>query len=373
MKLSGRFLNLVNQLLASFDGEALIAHLVVYVANSAKGDSPTLDAIGEWPHLGKALPTVESDPELRTPSPLRRWYPLQEESILLGVLRVETISSLKSWPESLDHRLNSTASVLGKSLASELDRQRLINELSEQREQISLMVHQLRNPLAALRTYAQLLLRKLGPESKDINLVEGLLSEQAQLTQYISALDQLSQDKLPSNDLNPPPLLLPPVLANNPSFKNIRNLLEPLIDRASAMANLSGRKWFAPSIWPDWTSQNSTEKDGIIAEIVANLLENAFRYSSNNSAIGLFLNNQGLCVWDSGQEIDKDDKEKIFNKGFRGKNSQSTFGTGLGLAVGRELAQDLGGTLILEIPPSEFDKALPASGNAFVLSLSNHD
>ena len=35
----------------------------------------------------------------------------------------------------------------------------------QQRLQLNLMVHQLRNPLAALRTYAQLLLRRLGPDS----------------------------------------------------------------------------------------------------------------------------------------------------------------------------------------------------------------
>jgi len=36
-------------------------------------------------------------------------------------------------------------------------------------------------------------LRKIGPESEHENLVKGLISEQAQVNKYLSALDQLSQ------------------------------------------------------------------------------------------------------------------------------------------------------------------------------------
>ena len=197
MQLSQRFLTLLNQQLKSFETEEEIKHLVVYIAQSEDGQEPSLEVIGEWPRNEKSLPPVESDPSLRAPSPERRWYPLQEGQILLGVIRVERFASDELWPTSLDHQLQATAFVLAQCLGLELDRESLIDQLNEQREQISLMVHQLRNPLAALRTYAQLLLRKLGPESDHRNLVEGLLVEQDQLNRYISALDEIGQSKLP--------------------------------------------------------------------------------------------------------------------------------------------------------------------------------
>ncbi|WP_320668291.1 HAMP domain-containing sensor histidine kinase [Prochlorococcus sp. MIT 1307] len=368
MQLSERFLNLVQQQLKSFDSEVGVQRLVVYVAQSKDGQSPSLEAVGQWPSLGRALPPVEDDPGLRAPSPDRRWYPLQEGSILLGVLRAECIGGDQAWSEKLDQRLQATAAALAQCLGLELDRRRLLDELTQQREQIGLMVHQLRNPLAALRTYAQLLLRKLGPDSNHRVLVEGLLSEQDQLNRYVSALDELSQSKLLSFDGPPTSLLLPPVFAGGPSL-DVQSLLKPLIERAAATAHLQGRKWFGPREWPVWTNRPRPSGDGVIAEIVANLLENAFRYSSSTIPIGLFINESGLCVWDRGTPIAIDERERIFQKGVRGKDTNDCSGSGLGLALGLQLSEQIGGELKLIIPPSEVDSTLPKEGNAFYLTL----
>ncbi len=369
MQLSQRFLNLVQQQLDSFAAESVLQLLVVYVAQSEDGAPPGLEAVGHWPSNGKALPAVEADPDLRTPSAHRRWYPLQEGSILIGVLRAERFTTNEAWPESLDQRLQATAGALAQCLGLEVDRGRLLNQLSEQREQIGLMVHQLRNPLTALRTYAQLLLRKLDPESTQRSLVEGLMNEQDQLTRYISALDDLTQAKLPALSETTAPLLLPPVVSKVAS-RNVRSLLEPLIERAAATATLQGRQWHSPSAWPEWTNELRPNSYGVIAEIVANLLENAFRYSPPKSSIGLDLNNLGLCVWDGGDEITLEESERIFQKGFRGlKSSGKTSGSGIGLYIGRQLAKELEGDLELIIPPCSFDNHLPKKGNAFVLRL----
>ncbi len=368
MKLSNRFLNLVQQQLFSFADENSLQRLVVYVAQAKDGQEPSLEVVGQWPSLPKALYSVESDQELRTPSPDRRWYPLREGSMLLGVLRAEIKLPASGWPKHLDRRLNALAIALTNCLSLELDRSRLLDELGQQREQISLMVHQLRNPVAALRTYAQLLLRRLGPDSSDLNLVEGLLKEQDQLNRYISALDQIGQSELAIDSGGPVPLLLPPLLPQS-SELTVKALLEPLIARAEATANLQGRKWYGPSQWPLWSEQQRPSGDGVVAEIVANLLENAFRYSCKGESIGLCLKHDGLCVWDGGQPIPFEEREQIFAKGFRGRSVESLSGSGLGLALGRQLAEKIGGTLELLDSPAKADKSLPEEGNAFLLSL----
>ena len=368
MRFSTRFLNLLQSQLSEFAKEPELGRLVVYVASNTDGENPSLEAIGQWPLLEKSLPSVESDVDLRSPLPGRRWYPLQEGQILLGVLRVEAISSTKTFSSSLDSRLQLTASFLAQSLAIELDRKSILEELNQQREQIKMMVHQLRNPLAALRTYAQLLLRKLGPESSHINLIEGLLNEQDQLNKYISALDEINYSKLPSSSFNHSPLLLPPVLPKAKSL-NIRSMVQPLIDRASATAALQGRIWNSPSEWPRWMEAERPPTYGVVAEIVANLLENAFRYSPTGSSIGIAFFEDSLCVWDGGPSIALNDRDQIFEKGYRGKNIVKTSGSGLGLSLARQLAEDIGGSLDLVVPPAEIDESLPFKGNAFLLNL----
>jgi len=369
MQFSNRFLNLVQHELSALDSLPGLENVVIYVAQTRNGKTPTLEVVGEMPgNSSKGLPPIENDPDLRVPSPNRRWYPLQDGSVVLGVIRAESFASEEQWPEALDKRLQSSSLVLSNFLNLELDRMRIFDEFSQQKEQIQMLVHQLRNPLTALKTYAQLLMRKIEPESNQRDLVEGLLSEQAQVNKYLLALDQLSKEKESAKSFTQASLLLPPLLPHA-KYLNLEEILNPLIDRAAATAKLQDRKWVGPEDWPDWIKQERPISEGVIGEIVANLLENAFKYSPKNASIGLCFNDHGLCVWDSGQPISSEFKEKIFLSGFRSNSADNISGSGLGLTLGRELAQQLGGKLELIVEPRNFHRSLPLEGNAFVLSL----
>jgi signal transduction histidine kinase len=111
-----------------------------------------------------------------------------------------------------------------------------------------------------------------------------------------------------------------------------------------------------------------------VAEIVANLLENAFRYSASQAPVGLHLapdpsGGLRLTVWDGGPEIPEAERQLIFERGQRGSTGRHRSGTGLGLALARDLARGLGGELELLVPPSRIAPDLPAEGNAFRLCL----
>ena len=56
-------------------------------------------------------------------------------------------------------------------------------------------------------------------------------------------------------------------------------------------------------------------------------------------------------------------------KGFRGKSGSNMSGSGIGLALARDLARQVGGDLKLIINPSQFKSSLPESGNAFIFTL----
>ena len=55
----------------------------------------------------------------------------------------------------------------------------------------------------------------------------------------------------------------------------------------STNASLDNREWTQPVTWPDWTLTALDSEYIVIAEIVANLLENAFKYADKGAEIGI--------------------------------------------------------------------------------------
>jgi len=90
-----------------------------------------------------------------------------------------------------------------------------------------------------------------------------------------------------------------------------------------------------------------------MARAVENLLTNALTYSPQDSPVkmGVSLDAGTVAIWveDEGQGIRPDEREKIFEKFYRGaSSSRSTSGTGLGLAVAREIIRFHGGRIWVE-------------------------
>ena len=338
----------------------------MYVTHPGPGGLPTLIPLGQWPEEARRLVAVGADSQLRLPAEQRRWLPLRDGAGLLGALQVETRDA--AWSPPLRQRLQGVALCLTEALRLDLEQQRLQQRVEAQDEQLRLLVHQLRNPLTALRTFGHLLLRRLKEDSDSRSLVEGLLAEERQLNKYVDAISALAQpDGLLPVAASPDPLLLPPLLSG-PRGEDLAALVAPLLQRAAATAALQGRQWLAPAALPPWRGDG-----GAVAEILANLLENAFRYSAPESPVGLHCGviPAGLCltVWDGGLPIAAEERERIFQRGVRGLQSEGKSGTGLGLALARDLARHLGGNLELVIPPALVDPTLPGQGNAFRLTL----
>ena len=346
MNLSKKFEELINKQLESFGCLMGVTHLVMYIASAKQGTKASFEIIGQWPQIDRLLVSIEDDPSLKISSPNRRWYPLQENDILLGVLRVETDLKGGSWPVSLDSRLRALSQSLAKCVSIELERQNKNEEINYLKNQVNVIIHQLRNPLAALRTYAKLLIKRLGSDDDAIQIVERMITEQKQINQYMDSFAQLNSPLQLPLEIGEERLLLPPNLDNKREI-TLQSLLNPILERGKANANLEGREWTEPNIWPDWTLSPLKAKYAVIAEIVANLLENAFKYAKKDAEIGLIITSKGLCIFDDGKKIIKNENEKIFQKGFRGSSSKKKDGTGVGLFLARKLAKQIGGELRL--------------------------
>ena len=346
MEISQEFEDLASKQLESFGCSMGVTHLVIYLASAKEGSKAIFEMIAQWPQVDRLLVSIEDDPILKVSSPNRRWYPLQEKDILLGVLRVETDLKNASWPLILDSRLKALSISLAKCVSIELERQTNKEEINTLKNQVDIVIHQLRNPLAAIRTYAKLLVKRLGSDAGSIEIVESMMVEQNQINQYVDSFEQLNKPIKFLLDIGEERLLLPPNLDNEKKI-TIKDLLLPILERGDANAKLENRAWIQPDCWPEWTLKAIKPRFAVIAEIVANLLENAFKYANKDAEIGIFITSKGLCIFDDGNKITINENEKIFQKGFRGLASKKKEGTGVGLFLARKLAKQIGGNLNL--------------------------
>ena len=81
------------------------------------------------------------------------------------------------------------------------------------------------------------------------------------------------------------------------------------------------------------------------------LIDNALRYAPRGEPIEVSAEHVGprvaVRVSDRGPGVPQDEREHVFERFHRGKATSAETGFGLGLAIGRELAERMNGTLEL--------------------------
>ena len=109
-----------------------------------------------------------------------------------------------------------------------------------------------------------------------------------------------------------------------------------------------------------------------LSRILVNLINNAFKYSDPGTKLEVVAklekNQLSISVTDEGQGIAPEDLENIFKRLYRVETSRNmkTGGHGLGLAIARELAHQLGGEITVTSQyglGSTFTLLLNLSGN----------
>ncbi len=107
-----------------------------------------------------------------------------------------------------------------------------------------------------------------------------------------------------------------------------------------------------------------------LEQVISNLIKNALKFTEEGQVdIGYTIENGvlHLFVSDTGPGVDKTDREKVFERFWKGRGGEIMIkeGTGLGLSISKSLAALLGGKIWLESEPgrgSVFYVSLPLSG-----------
>lgn len=323
-------------------------------------DTPNLIAVVSYPENttiplepNPALPPSDRQSLIKSSQLV---IPLLYEHQILGFLI--TARPDREWNETEQHQIQQIANTLAIACGIELRHQWLEiayhTQQLQQQNLIASLLHQLRNPLTAIRTFAQLIRRRLRSEDPNQALVTGILRETTHLQELLQTNDQRQLNS--SN-----PLLLTGSLEL--SAIDLNQLLPPLIDSAQAIAQANHLELITtipPHLPPVWANHHA------LREIITNLLDNAIKYTTAPGTVTITARPHPptleLQIQDSGCGIPPEDLEQIFQRHYRGQQADSKIkGSGLGLAIVKDLSQQIHAQIQVTSQPDQ--------GSTFTLQL----
>ena len=268
---------------------------------------------------------------------------------------------------------------------------------AQQSDRFHELLHQLRSPLTALKTFGKLLIKRLPSEDQNQLLVANMLREsdrlKGMLQNFSDVIDldpdlqqtpNTSQPMAPlglpagrddDRDAPQPLALLPTSISDDPF--SLRELLTDLTETAKLLAR-EGQVNFE---YDDIGTLPEVSGDRItLRETIGNVIDNALKYTpaggrvriqsaiavphchrqwselldpvpgavedallqrSPNSQRPQFQPHVMIHIQDSGLGISTHDLQQLFSRRFRGDKTDSEIpGTGLGLAIARQIIED---------------------------------
>ena len=200
--------------------------------------------------------------------------------------------------------------------------------LAQEKEQIKTLIsdisHQIKTPIAAANTFAEL-------------LSDGELSAEER-TEYITTL-QMSLGKLTflTNSLVKMSRLESDIISLKPEKNSLNEIVLQAVKTVYAKAKEKGilitfecDQAFEAVLDFNWT-----------AEAISNVIDNAVKYTPQGGFVRLQITEYPsflrLDISDSGVGIPEEEQAKIFGRFYRGKQSVGTDGVGIGLYLTREI------------------------------------
>ena len=375
-------------------------------------DLPKLSATST---IGKNFPLLETSE--RTTESNHQWqnnYPWQQRQIVLPLIHDGVVMGLlvtarkdRPWNQHEKTQIQQVGHTI--SIACILDqRSQWLKQQFQQQQQLQgqqydtmhNIVHQLKSPLTALRTFGKLLLKRFLPEDKNWDVANGILRESDRLRELIEQIDetvevgeeilsipasseypqtttenenlaQILDSDLKANQESKPLQLLPG--SNFLESVSVKRVLEPLLVSAQAIANelhLDLQIDFPDNL------PNVQANYKALREVLSNIIDNALKYTPAQGNIYIKLETLApqlnhhqsvyrgielvqkspssilaIAISDTGYGIPPQDLEHLFERNYRGEKAKTNIpGTGLGLAIAHDLINEMQGKIQVYSP-----------------------
>ena len=245
-------------------------------------------------------------------------------------------------------RLASTLDEMAAELAAAGHRERAIE--AQRRDLIVAVSHDLRTPLADLQAMAEA-------------ITDGVVTDPATIADYtgrmaasVESLGRLVDDLFEFVQLDGAAIEAERELAR------VDQVVEWAVAACDAHAALKGLE-----LRTELGDAAAAECSPRLTRVLQNLLQNAIRHTPGDGTVVVCARQAGaeieVAVEDTGEGIDAEAVERVFEPFWRGDAARATEGSGLGLALAQRIVESLGGRIEVESAPAEgsrFAVVLPA-------------
>jgi two-component system, OmpR family, sensor histidine kinase MprB len=209
---------------------------------------------------------------------------------------------------------------------------------TSQRQLVADASHELRTPIASLRTNIEVLLAtRTSANGDDAALLHDVVEQLEELSAVVSDLIELARGDMPT-----------------PATEEVE--LDAVVNEALVRV-----RRYAPSVEFEAHVEPSTI-DGSperIGRAINNILDNAAKFSPPGSLVEVSSKGGTVMVRDQGPGVPLDELPHLFDRFYRGQGNAHINGSGLGLAIVKQVVESHGGSV----------EAAPAAGGGLEIAL----
>ena len=274
---------------------------------------------------------------------------------------LDIASSSKDELGQLSDELEQASKLLAKNISDALEARHEAEEASASKSMfLSRTSHELRTPLNAILGFTQLLEQDLPPgkQRDSVTLIKGagehllkLINEVLEIARIESGETSLELTAIPINAL----------------LEEATHYISPI----GKIRDIEIKSNIAPNLWAKANRQK-------LLQVILNLLSNALKYGPVSSAVELNAYRKQdrivIEVQDSGPGIPAQLRERLFTPFERlGAENTKIEGTGLGLALSKQIMLAMHGSIDVAKDKSLFWIEIPATTASHISNTLNHN